>query len=959
MCYGNKKVLDMGTNIFFFTDVDLLNEQTPEQAFGPVSNTISQFRVVNTFTVLDKANIYAICRGKKLTYQDGTVILYPYDETIVDGLPVQYFIYTNVDVSNVVTQLIPEDESDDLLIAQQYKYSEYLESVEAGAIIAETYDNTVSIAVVTTGVDDGLRAFEKYDDCVTINGGENSKRQREKILSYMDISAFYGMFVGDKIKVKKNTRGGTVYKSKEKIYNYILSKFWNRNKIYVDIRDSRYYSLNYRKNEETQHCIEVQGNISSNVEYETFPQWPLLIIEEPKDSNNADSLSLKYYEAIVQISNGRKTYCVFGYKRKGKRLIKQRLYNTTEISISFPVVNGNYVSSYYRYMVDTDITNQEGLNGLFQVRPFEEYTRYYNSSAKVQSWLTGRLCFYENDVVACGIALDKRNVEEIENNRINLFAVPIQENVTNINSNICNSCSNTFFSILSTEIQLLKIKTKLYNETGAVEEVSTLTYSSKNGIHFVCLSMTQQELKTITTFEEDEFSALTIETVGIPISNGNNTTQGEGMPLVPLLLRKYIIKCGSSSSQNIIKAYTYDFNRTLLSTTHATDLENIASKEVGIIYFQQSDESTYPNDCTGTERIELQKKELHEFEDALKDISIYNSRFYDNLMNLLYKGVPIYPNGKEEMYYPQIIVTYGYAKGLSGVFTVSESDYIEIGSRRSSEYIRLANREKSLENEIIQDYVTQVLNQCYEIDDNKTTSTNVEWLHIGENKNDSKEKAWLPKFQIDKNGWLEGREKDINKYGVAILKPELHIELSMNKRCNANGKGVKDDYLTSLNVEGYTERRFFVASTLIHELAHVYERVTHMEEDYLWASFVKILPLQENIQNQYPDYRNINSTGHILGRPSATLAIKEELTFEKTWHIKMKEKLEVVDKDNKKYLQKYITINGKKVDNQNYPQNVTYSNLLKTEIVVGVYTKEEYFIKDFYLNKNNLTYEKK
>lgn len=227
----------MRTDIFFFTDVDLLNEQTPEQAFGPVSNTISQFRVVNTFTVLDKANIYAICRGKKLTYQDGTVILYPYDETIFDGLPVQYFIYTNVDVSNVVTQLIPEDESDDLLIAQQYKYSAYLESVEAGAIIAETYDNTVSIAVVTTGVDDGLRAFEKCVDCVTINGGENSKRQREKILSYMDISAFYGMFVGDKIKAKNNTGEVSVYKTKEYIYNDILSKFWNR--IYNSLFTSR------------------------------------------------------------------------------------------------------------------------------------------------------------------------------------------------------------------------------------------------------------------------------------------------------------------------------------------------------------------------------------------------------------------------------------------------------------------------------------------------------------------------------------------------------------------------------------------------------------------------------------------------------------------------------------------------------------------------------------------------
>ena len=53
----------------------------------------------------------------------------------------------------------------------------------------------------------------------------------------MDISAFYGMFVGDKIKAKKNTGEVSVYKTKEYIYNDILSKFWNR--IYNSLFTSR------------------------------------------------------------------------------------------------------------------------------------------------------------------------------------------------------------------------------------------------------------------------------------------------------------------------------------------------------------------------------------------------------------------------------------------------------------------------------------------------------------------------------------------------------------------------------------------------------------------------------------------------------------------------------------------------------------------------------------------------
>ena len=99
MCYGNKKVLDMGTDIFFFTDVELLAEQTAEQAFGPIrNNENSQYRVTSLHSKKNelpigltdiKPNAYAICHGdiaiQPDSYNDNLVnlVLVP---TVLKGL---------------------------------------------------------------------------------------------------------------------------------------------------------------------------------------------------------------------------------------------------------------------------------------------------------------------------------------------------------------------------------------------------------------------------------------------------------------------------------------------------------------------------------------------------------------------------------------------------------------------------------------------------------------------------------------------------------------------------------------------------------------------------------------------------------------------------------------------------------------------------------------------------------
>lgn len=145
--------------------------------------------------------------------------------------------------------------------------------------------------------------------------------------------------------------------------------------------------------------------------------------------------------------------------------------------------------------------------------------------------------------------------------------------------------------------------------------------------------------------------------------------------------------------------------------------------------------------------------------------------------------------------------------------------------------------------------------------------------------------------------------------------------------------------MAQLEIEGYSQRRFFCATILIHELAHVYERVNHMVEDFLWAKFINDqLPDEDVIIEYYPDYRNVNIYGHVLGRPTATFAIKTQIEFEKEWQTKM----------------------VKKVLEKNNTLKPTDSQILNVSILKeGIGTNEEDFRKNYSFNRNGLKYTRK
>lgn len=98
------------SDIYFFTDVDLLNVQTAEQAFGSVSGCEdTQYRVTSMHTATANPCAYAVCDGI-IKIQDSdlnpdnlvNIILKPSSHQKINGVEIKYFIYRGILKESIV-----------------------------------------------------------------------------------------------------------------------------------------------------------------------------------------------------------------------------------------------------------------------------------------------------------------------------------------------------------------------------------------------------------------------------------------------------------------------------------------------------------------------------------------------------------------------------------------------------------------------------------------------------------------------------------------------------------------------------------------------------------------------------------------------------------------------------------------------------------------------------------------
>ena len=124
---------------------------------------------------------------------------------------------------------------------------------------------------------DAARSAEKF----------KRKHDKEEVHNFIDPAAFFGAFTQLGLESKGE-------KKEDALYDAVISKFANRNTIYLDIRNEYDDSFNYYEN----YGDTIFWNTSSDTEelesvnYYEDTQWPILAIEESKLSSKTLKLAL-------------------------------------------------------------------------------------------------------------------------------------------------------------------------------------------------------------------------------------------------------------------------------------------------------------------------------------------------------------------------------------------------------------------------------------------------------------------------------------------------------------------------------------------------------------------------------------------------------------------------------------------------------------------------------------------
>jgi hypothetical protein len=1038
----------MSNKIYFFTDIDLLQPQTQDQAFGPVvGNETTQYRVTNKFSAPqnETPRAYAVCKGQVLVQQttdnNFSIILKPLNEYEFKGVPVLYFIYkgiTNYTVADTpINKSIVKSDNDvnysgigysssvekienqrfdnESLIAlfNKTNYGDYKPiNVKSGDVLGEFSASHIELQIVLGSVyyEPHLalaRTVGGTAELIDIELVENDiykrNRKREEILNFMDVAALYGMFIHDGI----STKTGTLKISQA--YETIFMKFYNRNTIYFDIRDERGFFFNYhRDNTEsnirccTEYVETYTNTYFDDDTYEICPDWPILILDSTNYNANAENFQIRLSLKTAH-KEGVHIYSVHSYwfyknKKTNERLQsspKERFQTfsfgveeertqpefTKELIFASPLTEltdtntKQTIAAYYKILTtDKHNASENNYDYLFPIKPFAEYDYFYDPNLKMQAWLIQHQTFLNaNTIVNSGVAID------YEGQRITFFACPIAERYSNSRKTTIGYLPNNHGAY---SFYKECFKKRLRNK-GLIKLHRQIEPSPYNS-NIVDLLKSVSEIDLISiSIEKDEFED--------KIAN-SSTLSNFDLYMSPVYIAALQLEERTDAQSSVardsfyftsmaIEGYTSNFQKeTLLinefvlyscdktlplivTTQKAGYIEDI-EPNLGVRGFiidvnttiDAYQEIIIRDDRTAEEEINAEKQEI---EHALKDIQKYNRDFFDTVSEMLYYGVDIcYPDGEIRTYFPAIHIQFAKIEGgYGGLFSIkTDSGYEEGANVNPPKYILRPSggEEPSAVEEYIA-MVNQTLNPA-------SAPFDVEWNY----------ERWKPKI-VKSEGNIATTLEQARNEGFAVLKPDLTIQLSLQNRCTLQPK----DHITItervINGEkqishdptnGYSDRRFFNTKLLIHELGHVYERVTHMLEIYFWGQLEQDLKNAGIDTDKYEFYRNANLDmikGHILGNQSGTRAVKEEIAFIKAWHQCYDQQLR--SKGFTKPLNKSTTLSDLTyIEEKNDREQVlkaiqfmlTYTELTEYFGFKGNITNSEQHIKDYQYNINHL-----
>lgn len=411
---------------YFFGDISNLNIQS-SGGYGPAANTVvnsveyEQFLVTSKHSATADVDAIAVCKGQILVQEQSSnsdllnIVLKPMD-TQPFGFPkIKYYIYKGIRKDTLIAEnnieLAPENTNDlvksiwtsfkkrnasgipaksilglqsdlnslpdstqlDEVFATVYTDVQFW-NIQAGDTLGKFDKNSIGFEIILDALFykptlELTRSSETYVRVKSLITSPLQKdffehwHDKETILSFIDPCAFWGSFYNEKLSVVVSSvmqrwQGTDVYTN-------VLSKFVNKNKAYIDIRNEFNYSINYFKNYGASATVNTTNIkiIKGTATQETIDYyqtgWPLLILDNSGfNSSNDDyqTISLQlpagngdnpspliYFSKAHNISESFPEE----YQKEEKFVSLEVNSNYTDsFSLAIPWTVGNNISSY-------------------------------------------------------------------------------------------------------------------------------------------------------------------------------------------------------------------------------------------------------------------------------------------------------------------------------------------------------------------------------------------------------------------------------------------------------------------------------------------------------------------------------------------------------------------------------------------------------------------------------------
>lgn len=351
--------------VFFFTDPGaIIATQNSDFAFGPLpsSSNTDIYNLENKFSVSSDSPVIAITKGIIIFINDENnsellnAALVPIN-SYTAGFPIKLFIYRGIkktslidsnnfikvsdsswSSSNILKDIkkiqdkindavgTPNVKASSNCLGVQYSsnVNSYIESIifdntdDFNPLIVEGGDqigkfqgqNTlagVEVLMDKIGYDPKINILRKKNHTLEVSklviqsadSEENKLKlrfqdrdRREEILAYLDLAAFYGTCKNQKVSIKG-------------VNENFLEKFYNKNVIYIDIRDNKGFSYNHFFKESD--VLKLGFYDSSNeIEYEDlnyYSTWPILRIINKTYNSSRENFWLSLPIETTEIGN--------------------------------------------------------------------------------------------------------------------------------------------------------------------------------------------------------------------------------------------------------------------------------------------------------------------------------------------------------------------------------------------------------------------------------------------------------------------------------------------------------------------------------------------------------------------------------------------------------------------------------------------------------------------------------